>query len=568
MSARIFITELHFPDGEMIPIPEGGVTVIVGPNNSGKSFALNNIASHIRGHHAEHVEPGPVISRVEISGQADSNDDVIELIENLGWPPVKMRGEREVSYGGNEMGEGGQTESQIKTAWAHRNWQSLQRFFLNHEETQNRLGLIHSAPMIDPLKNSPGTPIQLVAQNPDKLDQLSRLTREAFNESVCVNAFAPSYELRLGAVVPRLVRNQIPREVHEEYDSKPLVHLQGDGLRSFIGLLLQTVIRCAPITLIDEPEAFLHPPQARRLGRVLVEETPKESQLIIATHSLDVLQGILEATSRPIMIIRLDRSTSGLFERAVLPPAEIQEIWRNPLLKYSNLLDGLFHNGVVLTEGDADCRFYTASLDACKQPNGGRDLLFTHLNGKGRLYKGLQELRMLSVSVAAIADLDILNDQGVLSRTIDAAGGDWSNFEKDFHSLQESVGRMKPQAPTLSAIAEEVERIAASCPKGKILTNMEIRRLKGLLKGKSGWNLIKTEGLDAVDESGRVAGARIIDRLEDLGIFVVPCGELESWIPLNVSKQQWLTKVFEEDLHLAPSTMLEQFLRKVEDYFR
>lgn len=480
MDVKIAIKALNFPDGERISLPEGGVTVIVGPNNSGKSFALQNIATQIMGHDAQYTELGPVISHVEIDKQANSPDDLIRFIEDLGWPPAKVPGQQEIAYGANAMGENGLSKSQIVTAWDNSEWQFIYRFFLKHEQTQNRLALIQSPPMIDPLKTSPGSPIQLVAQDSDKLAQLSRLTQEAFRQSVCVNSFAPNYELRLGTVTPRLVKNQIPREVHEKYASKPLVQVQGDGLRSFIGLLLETVIRCAPITLIDEPEAFLHPPQARRLGRVLVEETPVTSQLIIATHSQDILQGVLEATSRPIRIIRLDRSEGGPFKRATLPPSEIQEIWRNPLLKYSNLLDGLFHHGVVLAEGDADCRFYTASLEATEQANGGRDLLFTHLNGKGRLYKGIQELRTLSVSVAAIADLDILNDAGVLERTITAAGGDWSDFEEDFRILQDSVGHVNHQAPTLSALAEEVCKLTESNPKDKLLTNMEIRRFKSV----------------------------------------------------------------------------------------
>jgi len=46
--------------------------------------------------------------------------------------------------------------------------------------------------------------------------------------------------------------------------SVPLVGDQGDGVRSFVGLLLDTMVSM-PIVLIDEPEVFLHPPHARLL---------------------------------------------------------------------------------------------------------------------------------------------------------------------------------------------------------------------------------------------------------------------------------------------------------------
>jgi predicted ATPase len=38
------------------------------------------------------------------------------------------------------------------------------------------------------------------------------------------------------------------------------------------------------VTLIDEPEAFLHPPQARRLAQNLVDKTRKDGQLVVATR--------------------------------------------------------------------------------------------------------------------------------------------------------------------------------------------------------------------------------------------------------------------------------------------
>ncbi|WP_304722163.1 AAA family ATPase [Conexibacter sp. CPCC 206217] len=49
-------------------------------------------------------------------------------------------------------------------------------------------------------------------------------------------------------------------------DGLPLVPDQGDGMRSFIGLLLTILSSSHPLILVDEPEAFLHPPQAVSWG--------------------------------------------------------------------------------------------------------------------------------------------------------------------------------------------------------------------------------------------------------------------------------------------------------------
>jgi predicted ATPase len=81
---------------------------------------------------------------------------------------------------------------------------------------------------------------------------------------------------------------------------------QGDGIRSFVGISLALLILKRSLFLIDEPEAFLHPPQAFRIGAFIGEQAKQSRQIIIATHSVDVLRGIL-SRSQDVDIVRIDR---------------------------------------------------------------------------------------------------------------------------------------------------------------------------------------------------------------------------------------------------------------------
>jgi hypothetical protein len=45
-------------------------------------------------------------------------------------------------------------------------------------------------------------------------------------------------------------------------------------------------------------------------------------------------------------------------------PTNSAALWNTPLLRYSSILDGLFHERVTICEADSDCRFYAAMLDA------------------------------------------------------------------------------------------------------------------------------------------------------------------------------------------------------------
>ena len=65
------------------------------------------------------------------------------------------------------------------------------------------------------------------------------------------------------------------REYLEELRAIPLVQSQGDGVRSFIGVMLALIAARYPVVLIDEPEVLPPPPtQARLLGRKLGALTP------------------------------------------------------------------------------------------------------------------------------------------------------------------------------------------------------------------------------------------------------------------------------------------------------
>lgn len=70
--------------------------------------------------------------------------------------------------------------------------------------------------------------------------------------------------------MPAPGRDRLSYEYIQEIEKLPTLHSQGDGMRSYVGVLLHTSVGRESILLIDEPEAFLHPPQARQLGTMLV----------------------------------------------------------------------------------------------------------------------------------------------------------------------------------------------------------------------------------------------------------------------------------------------------------
>lgn len=136
--------------------------------------------------------------------------------------------------------------------------------------------------------------------------------------------------------------------------------------------------------IIDEPEAFLHPPQAKMIGNDVVAMS-EGKQCFIATHNIDFIKGVIEANSSRVKIIKIDRvGDKGSFN--LISNESIAEIASDKNLKYTNILDGLFYDEIVLCEDETDCKFYSAILESINLAKYQRSL-FCAVGGKDQMKK-------------------------------------------------------------------------------------------------------------------------------------------------------------------------------------
>ena len=121
--------------------------------------------------------------------------------------------------------------------------------------------------------------------------------------------------------------------------------------------------------LIDEPESFLHPPQANIMGRIIGETLRQNQQAFISTHSEEIIKGLMDVCPERLKIIRITRE-ENLNSYSILENARFSEIWNDPLLKHSNIMTSLFHTDVILCESDSDCKMYSIIERHLKQEQG------------------------------------------------------------------------------------------------------------------------------------------------------------------------------------------------------
>ncbi|MCX5649857.1 MAG: AAA family ATPase [Planctomycetota bacterium] len=352
----------------------------------------------------------------------------------------------------------------------------------------------------------------------------------------------------------------------ERLEKLPTLHTQGDGMRSFAGVLLATSVGRESIMLIDEPEAFLHPPQARLLGTTLVQNRNKERQLFIATHSTDVLRGVLDSESPDVKVIRIRRNGNTNSVR-LLSNKRIKELWSDPLLRYSSILDGLFHESVVVCEADSDCRFYAAVLDAVmsgeKEDTKRPDLMFTHCGGKARLSVVIRALREVDVPVRAVADFDVLSEEEPLKSIAEALGLAWEEIETDWRTVKSAVDAKRPDLNT-DDVKKEICSLLSEI-KEPIFPPKAKTAIQAILKRSSPWAHAKQCG-KAFVPSGDPSKAceRLLDKLRIRGLYVVEVGELEGYARTEGGHgPKWVNAVLKRDL--ATDSELETARKFVRD---
>lgn len=539
MRAKVVAKALTFSDGTKISINADDIVVLVGPNNSGKSASLKEIEAHLR----QSTPPTHVITSIETGkfGDASAVELLIEQHSHKSYPNGSLH------YSGNGYNIQATT---IAKGWSS-NFDIVRPFFCRRLKTETRITDSNSAPSFKVLSEAASRPIQMMYADSDVEDRLSGYFKRAFGSELIVMKAG-------GSEIPLLVGKNVPLESGEDRTSRnylerlmknaePLTE-QGDGMRSFASVILEMLANRAPsMLLLDEPEAFLHPPQARLLGEFLAKERRPDAQMFIATHSPDILVGLLNVAPEQLRVIRIQRE--GNVNRVKeLEKVKVKAIATDPLMKYSSVLSGIFHKRVIICEADADCLFYQAILSQPSVNDGPQpDVLFMHASGKHRMATMAEALRALGVPVDVIADIDLLREEEPFKRLVEVMGGEWDRIGRKWKSVKSAIESRKPWL-NAQAIQTEIEKSFSSVSPEAELPDQTLNLIKGILKKASPWEAVKEAGDAAIPPANPTQDMQEIRKyIQDLGIWIVPVGELEGFCrSIGGHGPKWIQKVLEE----------------------
>lgn len=562
MTSRAWVTKIVFSGENEINLNSDDIIVIVGANNVGKSGALRGIKSKLI-----KVESDDKIIKsisLELSG---SPEEVERLVREIGRKPNFGHYNNELSAFGHVF-----YLDDIAKNWSNgkKGLEGLTRLFCNILSAEERLNITKPAPNVSITNDPLEFPAQWMMRDDEIELSVSQEFRKAFNADLIIHRNA-------GGTIPLYVGERPLRDGIEDRASLSYVrkiealspiHEQGDGMRSFAGIFMALHTGLETILMIDEPEAFLHPPQARHMGHMLASDKSRFRQIFIATHSGDVLRGILDAGSKKVRILRLQRE--GMINYAKeIQPAEIIKIWGDPLLRHSNVLDGIFYEKVVLCESDSDAKFYSAVADAIYEASSTEhkkpDVMFTHCGGKDRMAVVVKALKAVGVPVIVVADFDVLNSERPLRDIVEAAQGDWHVIEANWRKIKLAVDEKKPEVD-LNQLKDRVKEAMESVLKPEDLKQAQ-KQIASVWKVSSPWGTAKTAGASYLP-SGQttVAYNQLILDLKAIGVFVVEIGELECFVrSIGSHGPKWVNEVLSRDLMsddelLAARRFVSEFL--------
>ena len=512
-----------FSDGTRIDLQPTDVVVLVGPNNAGKSLALRELDMMLR-----HSQAGKVIRSVQISKDG-TLDEVMGYIKNHTIEHVRRGRERQ--YRGYNIAI---YESNVREYWkGDAVLGELASFFCMRLETQDRITGSNPAPSYKVLEEPVSNPVQLLYADDSLEKRISKYFKHAFGEDLI--------PFRLGgAEIPLLVGRRVRTKRGEDRISQtycqrlldatiPLAD-QGDGMRSFASVILRLMGPITPtILMLDEPEAFLHPPQARLLGELIAREHSSRAQLFLATHSPDVLGGVLNVAPERLRVLRIHRKRNVNHVKE-LDKEQAKTIGKDPLMKFSSVLSGVFHQRVIVCESDSDCLFYSSLLDL-PEINGGEnpDVLFVHANGKHRIKKLVQALVDLGVQVDAIVDIDILKNEDDLRLLYESFGGKWSSIQVGQKVVRTHVEQHKPWL-TSREIANEIRRLLKDADVDEPFPDVKSTSIKRLFRKSSPWDVVKETGESGIPSGeASVVFSQVKQKCNRVGLWIVPVGELEGF---------------------------------------
>ncbi|MFZ3014749.1 MAG: TOPRIM nucleotidyl transferase/hydrolase domain-containing protein [Nitrospira sp.] len=263
-----------------------------------------------------------------------------------------------------------------------------------------------------------------------------------------------------------------------------------------------------------------------------------------------------------------------------LKPEILTRATRKPLFRSEIILDGLFTEGVVLCESDGDRIVYESALQTLSPPFP--DLRFIPVGGIGGFKETAKLFRALGVPVTIASDFDLLLKSELPDVVGELNESEAKVLKDKINGLREKIleeARGLTVEGAMTRVEETIQSLksrAAQDRGSQFEMVSELRSKLNLLSRElSPQQNLKLKGVAAVPEGLQAEINSLITNLKSIGLFLVPCGELESWVPTLMTgvtrenKSLWATEAARKIEEQGEGEGdIWAYIRSMVDYFR
>lgn len=532
-----------------------GLIVFVGPNSSGKTQLLRDITQRVSG------EPRKLVVASTVDVATPDHELFMKCLKKEGYinstwndndeeqfvptTPFLGAGQAAKNVGSNQL-----TQWKSRSTIAanrnrrdeYRGWLSM--FLVTVLFLENRLVSLKTVQTIDFENQPPANDLHALHLNDKARAALSSEVERAFSKAIWTCS-ARGNQLSLRIAEEGGVPDAKARLSVSEMAKFRTIESEGDGMKSYVATVISLLLGRRPITVIDEPELCLHPPQAYNLGQFIGKvATSEQTATFVATHSSQILRGIVQA-AETLQIVRLTRH-DGVFTARLVESEILAEAMKKPTVRAETVLDGIFARAVAVIEGDGDRVVYHAAWEKVGQSRNF-DVHFASVGGAGGISDTCQLYRVLGIPVCVIADLDVLTDVPKIRQILHSLAVDSESLTElmiEVESIAEELGRLPPTIAEHDA-KQRLAALAAAKYDWRTGDDKTLRTEVSKLRAElDGMRRLKSGGVSALPDAIRARVESVVGRIAEAGFFLVPVGELEGWLSqagLKASKaKKWL----------------------------
>jgi len=539
INPKLTVKKIKFNDDTEMCFNEDDIIIFVGANNVGKSRSLKDIKDDL----LESQKSGVIIKEIEYLEKNFDKDKMTKYFEKNfvkdqnSFYNLQFDHNHNYSFGEYNFDcDYGSIDSKI-----------FYKALFTLLSTENRLNLtlpVYLNSIDDKVKLNM---IERLKDSEQKISRINHYLANNFKKGIEIDdeyvdgSYSILYKIGEVDEIESIMRSN-RRTAHEKLKEMESLGEQGDGIRSAVAILASLIVNDYSLFLIDEPEAFLHPPQARTLGNNIVELS-ENKQCFLSTHNIDLIRGILEKNSSRVRIIKINRNGNKNEMHEVINE-DVQKVTNDRNLKYTNILNGLFYSKVVLCEDETDCKFYSAILENLDEKMY-QNTLFCAVGGKDQFKIITPLLRSMKIEYEIIADIDLINDSEKLKQLINSIEKNKYSEIKEIHqSFLSKYGEGHGSLGKKQCIIkQEINDLFTDDEYMATTTKMKIKKV---LKEANVLELLKTGGISTIPQGQCSKDYKTIKKfLKENSVHILDCGEIERFVPeIDAHGNAWVEEVF------------------------